>query len=56
MRRQEDKPQRCLSEEGKNKCFIITGVEITYVLMKKVGKFMIIHEASGCMHMEQTYI
>ena len=48
MRRQESKPQICLFKQELNKnFFIIIGVKITYILMKRAGKCMTIHEEYG---------
>lgn len=55
MRRQEGKPQIRLPKVGENKFFIIIRVEITYILMKWLGKLVTIHEERWNMLIEQTY-
>jgi len=48
---------KSVSLKGKRTIFfIITGVEITYILMKRAGKFMTIHEERWNMRSEQINI
>lgn len=50
------KPQICLPKGGEKELFIITGVEIAYIWMKRATKFMTAPEERWKMYTEQTYM
>ena len=54
MRRQEGRFPICLPERGENRFFIIIAVEMTYILMKRMGELMTIHEGCWNMYIDQT--
>lgn len=56
MGRREDMHQPHLPRGEEKKCFRITGVEITHILMKRPGELMSINKERWSLYIEQTWM